>query len=228
MNILTIQNSKTVKGEKYGYLTAICYLAPADMSGFNVCAHASPNCKAECLNTAGRGKMRRVQAARLRKTLLFFKQKNIWMAALTKQIAAIERKAKRQLMLLCIRLNGTSDLPWERIKIDGKNIMELYPHIQFYDYTKDVERMILFLNGKFPPNYHLTFSRSEINDADVQLILNMGGNVAILFANKPDTYLGFKVINGDESDLRFIDPKNVVVALKPKGKARKNKSSFTI
>jgi len=120
---------------------------------------------------------------------------------------------------------------WENHKI-----FELFPNVQFYDYTKHFKRMIKYLKGDMPKNYHLTFSRNETNDFQSTQVLKSGGNVAVVFRNKlPETYKGFKVINGDEHDLRFLDQKNVVVGLKEKlslnkatGKLDRDKSGFVV
>jgi hypothetical protein len=131
-------------------------------------------------------------------------------------------------------LNGTSDLPWERIKCNGKTAMEYYPNIQFYDYTKSKDRMMKYLKGEMPSNYHLTFSRSETNQVECDEVLKSGGNVAVVFEyNKrtgtlPANWQGYTVIDGDQSDLRFTDPKNVVVGLSTKGRATKDKTGFVV
>jgi hypothetical protein len=127
-------------------------------------------------------------------------------------------------MTPCVRLNGTSDLPWHNIG----DIMQSFPEIQFYDYTPNANRMIQFLKGELPSNYHLTFSRKENNEALCDLILSMGGNVAMVFDKVPKKFKGYKVIDGDESDLRFLDEKNVIVGLKAKGKGKKDTSGFVI
>jgi hypothetical protein len=134
-----------------------------------------------------------------------------------KDIETIERKAKRTNMIPCIRLNGTSDLPFENIKLNNKSLIESFPSIQFYDYTKSFNRMKRYLNGKMPSNYHLTFSASETNHKEVFKVLEFGGNVAIVFDQLPTTYRGYNVINADETDLRFLDGKNVICGLTFKG-----------
>lgn len=221
-------NSKTVKGQAFGFLTAIVYLAPSNESGLNTCQDASPGCRQDCLFFAGRGAMRPIINARIKKTLAFFRQRAVWMAQLVSEIAAFVKKAEKQGFVPCVRLNGTSDMPWELIKINGKNIFECFPTVQFYDYTKSFSRMTKYLNGEMPANYHLTFSRSETNHEKAIEILNKGGNVAFVFNKVPATYLGFEVIVGDESDLRFLDKKGVIVGLKAKGRAKKSKNGFVI
>jgi hypothetical protein len=218
-------NAKTIKGQKLGFLTGILYLAPANESGRNLCAHASAGCKAACLYTAGRGAYSNIKEARLKKTLAFLNDRKAFAMELKKEIASLAKKAEKKKMTPCIRLNGTSDIPWHNVE----NIMQENPHIQFYDYTPNPFRMLQFLNGELPENYHLTFSRKEDNDGFVENVLERGGNVAVVFRKElPSTWKGKKVVNGDETDLRFLDEKNVVVGLKAKGKGRKNQSGFIV
>lgn len=221
-------NAKTVKGQAYGYLTAVVYLAPANESGRNVCRDASPGCKADCLFTAGRGALPSTVEARIAKTLALFRDKEAWLAQLKKEIAAFVRKAEKAGFVPCVRLNGTSDLPWELFKIEGKCIMDHFPTLQFHDYTKSRTRMEAFLAGKMPANYYLTFSRSETNGKDALAILEAGGNVAFVFHSVPSSYLGFEVLDGDAHDLRFIDKRGAIVGLKAKGKAKKSTNGFVI
>lgn len=218
-------NAKTIKGQTKGFLTGILYLAPANESGKNLCPHASAGCKAACLYTAGRGAFDTIKQARLKKTLAFLNDRKAFAMELKKDITSIAKKANKKGMTPCIRLNGTSDIPWHNVE----NIMQENPSIQFYDYTPNPFRMLQFLNGELPENYHLTFSRKEDNDEFVDKILEKGGNVAVVFRNElPQTWKGKKVVNGDETDLRFLDEKNVVVGLKAKGKGRKNQSGFVV
>jgi hypothetical protein len=223
MKLLTIGNTKTVKGEALGYMTFIMHLAPSTLSGYNTCPMASAGCAAACLNTAGRGRFTAIQEARIRKTKWFFEDRESFMAQLVKDIQAAIRKADREQMIPVFRLNGTSDIRWETVPVAGfRNIMSMFPNVQFYDYTKLTNRK------NIPSNYHLTFSRSESNDAYVTTMMNRGFNVAIVFDVLPETYNGVKVIDGTETDLRFLDDKNVIVGLIAKGKAKKDNSGFTI
>lgn len=220
------QNAKTVKGQKKGVLTGILYLAPASVSGINVCPNASEGCKSACLNTAGMGIFKPVQDARIRKTKALFADKAAFVAQLKKEIGFAMKRAAKKGMELAIRLNGTSDLPWENIFP-----MQEFPTLAFYDYTKSPLRMDKYLKGLMPKNYTLTFSLSETNMPIALTVLKQGGNVAMVFGTKdvkafPKKHLGFRVINGDENDLRFKDPKNVIVALKMKGKAIYDESGF--
>ena len=227
MKLLTVGNTKTVKGEAMGYLTFIMHLAPSTLSGYNTCPMASAGCAAACLNTAGRGRFTATQEARIRKTRWFFENRETFMAQLVKDIMAAVRKAQREGMVAVFRLNGTSDIRWETVALehDGvmyKNIMELFPSQQFYDYTKLQNRRDI------PSNYHLTFSRSEENYRMVDHMMQQGYNVAIVFNSLPQTYNGYKVIDGTETDLRFLDEPNVIVGLLAKGKAKKDYSGFTV
>lgn len=231
MKLLSIgADAKTIKGEKYGVMTGIQYLAPSDESGHNTCPHASAGCKAACLYTAGMaGAFPSINKARIEKTLFFFASRAEHGKQLLKEIAALVKKAEKQNLIPAVRLNGTSDLAWESIRFDGKSVMEHFPAVQFYDYTKSPERALRHAAGKMPANYHLTFSRSEENQEDVVKVLNANGNVAVVFRDKlPATYLGRPVINGDEGDLRFKDAKGVIVGLTEKGEAKFDESGFVV
>jgi hypothetical protein len=225
-------NAKTVKGQAKGFLTGILYLAPVKESGaINVCPHASQGCAAACLFTAGRGAFDNVRNARIAKTLAFVQDRSAFMETLAADISRLIKKAEKLGMTPCVRLNGTSDLPWEKIPCGGfASIMERFAGIQFYDYTKNPNRIAAYLEGKLPANYQLTFSRSEDNGPIALSILGSGGNVAIVFssAKLPESYQGKPVVDGDESDLRFLDPRGCVVGLKAKGKARKDDSGFVV
>jgi len=223
MKLLTVGNTKTVKGEAMGYMTFIMHLAPSTLSGYNTCPMASAGCAAACLNTAGRGRFTAIQEARVRKTRWFFENRDTFMAQLVKDILAAIRKAGRENMVPVFRLNGTSDIRWETVQVGGfRNIMEMFPQVQFYDYTKLQNRRNL------PANYHLTFSRSEENYGQVDHMMQQGYNVAIVFDSLPSSYNGYKVIDGTETDLRFLDTPGVIVGLLAKGKAKKDLSGFTV
>lgn len=237
MKLLTVGNTKTVKGEKYGYQTFILHLAPANLSGYETCPKRTAGCTAACLNTAGRGGMFKpggtntIQEARKRKTRLFFEDRTAFMAQLVKDIESARKSAERKNMIAVFRLNGTSDLSFEKYEVvrEGrtyKNIFQAFPFTQFYDYTKILGRKV---SGE--ANYHLTFSAADGNDADVKKAIEQGYNVATVFGLKktqpmPATYNGLPVFNGDDSDLRFLDPKGVIVGLYAKGRARKDTSGF--
>lgn len=229
MNLLNSGNSKTRKGEKKGWITFGIHLAPASLSGFNVCDSSSAGCRFACLNTAGRGAMSSVQRARIAKTRLFFKDKPMFLSMLWKEITAGIKKAAKNGKQPCFRLNLTSDLPWEKIKFNGQSVFESFPNVQFYDYCKSPERMTKFVNGEMPSNYHLTFSRSESNGALALAFLKSGGNVAMVFRKSlPATYFGHEVIDGDETDLRFLDGSGKIIGLKEKGLAKKDLTGFVL
>lgn len=228
--LLTENSPKTQKGEAAGFFTGIMYLSPSKMSGYNVCPMASRGCALACLNTAGRGIYKRTQESRLKRTLWYFNDRPAFMAQLVEDVRFIIRKAARLKLTPVIRLNGTSDIRWENesVTVDGteyRNIMEAFPTIQFYDYTKIPNRRDL------PKNYHLTFSLNEANEESARAMLQAGMNVAVVFRKAlPLKYWGATVVNGDTNDLRFLDGKGhrtgKIVGLKAKGKARHDKSGF--
>lgn len=238
MKLLSTGNPKILKGMAQGYNTYILHLAPANVSGYETCPKRTAGCTAACLNTAGRGGMFKrgettnvIQEARKRKTRMFFENRVEFMRLLVADIElAIKQSAKLNLIPV-FRLNGTSDLAFEKFEVvrNGqlfRNVFAAFPEVQFYDYTKILGRKVAHI-----ANYHLTFSAADGNDADVAKALAMGMNVATVFGIKktepmPETYNGVAVFNGDDSDLRFLDPKGVVVGLYAKGKAKKDTSGF--
>lgn len=219
MKLLTTQNYKTTKGEKLGILTGILYLAPAKISGYEVCPRRSAGCTAACLYTAGMGAFSNVQQARINKTKMFFEDRANFMDQLRKDIKALVKKATKQNMKPAIRLNGTSDIEWTRF-----GIMDEFPDVQFYDYTKVFSR----LTQKRPANYHITFSKNESNDEECAAALELGVNVAAVFKTLPQQWMGRQVISGDETDVRFVDGKGIIVGLTAKGKAKKDNTGFVI
>lgn len=233
MKLLTpaAANAKTAKNQTQGnYLSYILHLSPAKLSGYNVCPMASKGCEAACLNTAGRGRFDSVKAGRLRKTKLFFENRTQFIADLRKDLDAVVRKAAREGARAVVRLNGTSDLDWTSIKIEGQTIFALYPSVQFYDYTK-VLRRLEKLSAAPIPNYYVIFSRSESNEADCTRALQLGFNVAAVFQGPglPETYQDRIVIDGDTHDLRFLDKgRGVFVGLKAKGQAKRDTSGFVV
>ena len=242
MKLLSTGNPKVLKGMAQGYNTYILHLAPASLSGYNTCPKATEGCKAACLNTAGRGGMFKrgettntIQQARIRKTKYFYENRTAFMADLVKDIElAIKQSAKLGLTPV-FRLNGTSDIAWEKYEVDGfANIFARFPNVQFYDYTIMLNRKVTNIK-----NYHLTFSAADGNDNDVYKAVQQGYNIAMVFNLKktlemPEYHIisspGYSkavpVFNGDDSDLRFLDPKGVIVGLYAKGKAKKDTSGF--
>ena len=238
MKLLSTGNPKVLKGMSQGYNTYILHLAPANLSGYETCAKRTLGCTDACLNLAGRGGMFKrgentnvIQQARIRKTKSFFENRVEFMATLVKDIELAIKQSKKMDLVPVFRLNGTSDLAWEKYEVvrNGKlfrNIFTAFPEVQFYDYTKILGRKV-----KEYSNYHLTFSAADGNDSDVLKAMNEGLNVAVVFGIKktlpmPVDYLNRPVFNGDESDLRFLDPKGVIVGLYAKGKAKKDTTGF--
>ncbi len=238
MKLLSTGNPKVLKGMSQGYNTYILHLAPANLSGYETCPKRTDGCTAACLNTAGRGGMFKrgentnvIQQARIRKTKMFFENRVEFMTTLVKDIELGIKQSKKMELVPVFRLNGTSDLAWEKYEVvrNGqlfRNIFTAFPEVQFYDYTKILGRKI-----KEYSNYQLTFSAADGNDSDVLRAMNEGLNVAVVFGIKktlpmPVDYLSRPVFNGDESDLRFLDPKGVIVGLYAKGKAKKDTTGF--
>jgi hypothetical protein len=210
-----------------GYLSAIQYLAPASTSGRNVCPHATAGCRAACLFTAGRGRTHTVQSARIDRTHLFYDDRDRYWETLESELDKFRSKTERVGKLPSVRLNGTSDLPWERLRPE---LFDNFDDVQFYDYTKDPARMMRWADGQFPENYHLTFSRSEINEPECREVIRSGGTVAVVFRQHdfPRWFLGAPVVDGDQTDLRFLDPAGSVVGLYAKGKAKPDCSGFVV
>jgi hypothetical protein len=225
--LLSTANPKIQKGTKMGYLSFILHLAPADLSGRETCPKRTAGCTAACLNTAGRGGMFKrgentnmIQKARIRKTEYFFNDRDAFMADLVADIMKAVNFARRKGLIPVFRLNGTSDLSWEKYPtpLGAKNIFEQFPTLQFYDYTKVLGRKVAHL-----PNYHLTFSKADGNDADVAEALMQGMSVVAVYDKIPQG-----VPSADETDLRFLDPKGIMLGLKAKGRAKKDYSGFVI
>jgi len=224
--LLSTANPKIQKGTKLGYLSFILHLAPSTLSGRNTCPKATPGCIASCLNTAGRGGMFKrgettntIQKARIRKTRYFYEQRQDFMLDLKKDIEKAIKLAAKMNLIPVFRLNGTSDLSWEKYDmLPGLNVFECFPTVQFYDYTKVLGRKV-----KGIANYHLTFSKAENNDSDVAEALLQGMSVVAVYDAIPAG-----VPSADETDLRFLDPKGIMLGLKAKGRAKKDYSGFVI
>ena len=237
MKLLTSPNAnqKIAKGLKYDHATYILHLAPSDLSGvMNTCPMASDGCKKACLNTAGRGGIFKkgfnsnvIQDARIRKTKLFHSDKVEFFKQLISDVKLAQKQTDKSGKKLSIRLNGTSDIVWEKKRIPsgefmGMTIFEAFPDVQFYDYTKIPKRVT-------PENYHLTFSNADGNSINVIKAIADDMNVAVVFRGAlPSTWQGLPVISGDDSDLRFLDLPNHIIGLTAKGKAKKDTSGFVV
>jgi hypothetical protein len=231
--LLSTANPKIQKGTKMGYLSFILHLAPSDLSGAgNTCPKATAGCKAACLNTAGRGGMFKrgentnmIQQARIRKTKYFFENRDAFMLDLVSDIMKAINFARRKGLTPVFRLNGTSDISWEKYAIPGMadNIFNLFPMTQFYDYTKVRGRKVEGIK-----NYHLTFSQADGNEADADWAMSKNMNVTVVFDKIPAEYKGRPVFDADDTDLRFLDPKGVVLGLKAKGRAKKDTTGFVV
>ena len=207
--------------EKNGTLTFGLYLAPWNMSWHQVCAGGA-HCHEFCLNGSGQNKIdelargveySKINISRIKKTKLFYQNRPLFMRILTHEIRKAAARAKALNMPFAVRLNCTSDLSPE-LFIDpetGLNILELFHDVQFYDYTKVPNRIKLL--GKYD-NYDLTFSFDGYNWSTAEKYLQAGGRVAVVFANElPSTFDGYKVINGNNYDMRYMDPGKCIVGL---------------
>lgn len=229
-NLLSSGSTKIEKSNKLSdeWFSRIIYLAPDDLADGKrtLCPFAKKaGCSEACLNTAGHGKFSNVQQARIRKSLLFLNDQQEFMRQLVEDANKFLKECDRLDKKPALRLNGTSDIQWEHIKVDGhENIFAMFPQIQFYDYTKIPTRKVEHI-----PNYHLTWSYSEADSKYAALIKNVSNNIAVVFRKAlPEVFKEFKVIDGDKHDMRFLDETQVVVGLVEKGEAKKDTSGFVI
>jgi hypothetical protein len=222
-------NPKTDKNQSVEGLENIVVLhlnfAPADLSGYNVCPMASQGCKSACLHTAGNPVFQaQKDKGRINRARFYMQNRDKFMTQLTRELVNFVKWCDKNKKIGVVRLNTTSDISWENY-----NLFEKFPMLQFYDYTKIQKRALKFARDEYPPNYHLTYSLNEDNYDRAVEVLNEGGNIAVVFRKDlPDTFMGKKVVNGDLHDLRYLDPKNVVVGLKAKGKAKTDYSGFVM
>ena len=222
-------NPKTDKNQSVEGLENIVVLhlnlAPADLSGYNVCPMASQGCKSACLHTAGNPVFQaQKDKGRINRARFYMQDRDKFMTQLTRELVNFVKWCDKNKKIGVVRLNTTSDISWENY-----NLFEKFPMLQFYDYTKIQKRALKFARGEYPTNYHLTYSLNEDNYDKAMQVLNEGGNIAVVFRKDlPDTFMGKKVVNGDLHDLRYLDPKNVVVGLKAKGKAKTDYSGFVM
>ena len=228
-------SAKAIKAEAFGYLNAINYMAP-DKTGLDVgtlCPDSSAGCRSLCLGMySGQAAMvtdlengtNAVRQSRIAKAQWFISDTQAFMAEVVQHIFAMKRKADRESKALVVRMNGSTDVAWERIRTDnGEPLPQRFPETQFVDYTKSIRRV---LDRKRAANYHLTFSLSETNKAKAEQALAAGFNVAVVFGHgQPETFMGHRVIDGTKHDLRHLDPAPVIVGLDPKGSKAKNDTS---
>ena len=219
-------SAKLVKNQKISdNYTYVLYLAPAETSGYNTCKYSTPECRMGCLSNSGRVKVEEyagksvIKNARVKKTKLFFENQGFFMQWVVAEMKSYQAKAKKDGYFFSARLNGTSDIDWTEIRLNGQTIFEIFPDVQFYDYTKNFR----MYNKQLPKNYHLTFSYSGRNEKKSLELLSKGFNVAVVFNSPefPKTWNGYKVINGDLTDYRPLDGNGVVVGLKYKSLANK-------
>ena len=249
--IFSVDNSKSKKAQGYGYINAIHYMAPARLAGVgNLCAGSTVSCRENCLGwqsghagiVANDADINATRASRIAKARRFMRERKAYMVDVVRSIELLEQriaKARKRArngrftrkLKLCVRLNGSTDVPWEGVACvrDGvtyRNIMSAFPHLVFVDYTKIASR----LTRTLPANYHLTLSRHEDNEAAVLDAVRAGHNAAVVFAGGlPTTWHGLRVIDGDAHDLRHLDPRGVIVGLSPKGrKAQHDTTGFVV
>lgn len=229
-SLLGVDNAKTVKGEELGYLTGILYLMPTDA----LCPSSRiAGCREACLVTAGRAAFTPgIGAARAGRTAFWEADQANFMRLLVLEITALVKRAIKEGKLACVRLNGTSDIDWSRVICPdtGLTLFELFPDCQFYDYTKQPS---IIRKAQAVANWNVTASYSGANahyaDQITAAARQYGANLSVVFSGPlPETFLGLQVINGDEHDLRFLDPKHCVVGLKAKGQAKRDTSGFVI
>lgn len=235
--LLSVDSAKAAKAQGYGYLNGIHYMAPSATAGVgDLCPKATDGCRALCLGMySGQAAMvadlergtNSVRESRKNKARAFMQDREGYLRMLERQIARLVIQAAREGLTPCVRLNGSTDIPFERMRYGAERLtlLERFPNVQFVDYTKLASRL-----AKAPANLSLTFSRSESNDAECLAALAAGHNVAIVFGHGlPRTWNGYRVIDGDKHDLRHLDPRGVVVGLSPKGgKAKRDASGFVL
>jgi hypothetical protein len=243
--VLTLDSHKIEVSNKGGkYRVAMVYLAQEKISGHQVCPHATESCKGICLGShSGHASLVKkgtdfnaCRVARVRKTIMFFNYRELFMNKLFTELTAFCKKCEKDGILPAFRFNATSDLPFHTYTIpDGsKTFIEYFGEkygCQFYDYTKNIHKMEQYLLGTMPKNYSLTFSYTPEKAADAFKVVALGGTAAAAFATKKAVDYtgkkmgGFNVVNGDLTDLRFLDVKGVIIGLTAKGRTWKTDTS---
>jgi hypothetical protein len=245
--IFSTDSAKAIKAQGYGYINAIHYMAPASLSGVNLCPHSSAGCRALCLGwesgqasmVANDADLNSVRLSRISKAQRFMRDRANYMVDFVRSVETELARSVAAGKRLCVRPNGATDIRFERVpcrrSMNGglgdiyASVMHAFPEVDFVDYTKNPRAF----DRELPRNYHLTFSRSEDNEAVCLELLARGVNVAVVFAgDKPAMWHGFEVIDGDLHDLRQLDPRGprgFVIALSPKGrKAKRDISGFVV
>ena len=252
--IFSIDEAKAAKSQAFGWLDAIHYMAPFDLAGVgNLCPHSTPGCRSLCLGEfsgqaalAKPGEVSAVGKSRREKAVRFMTDRTAYLQDVARSIGLAVKTANNRGLKPCVRLNGSTDIAWEGIQVvltvqsarliskaigrdvqpaTYRNLMDLFPEVQFMDYTKSAKRC----QRKLPANYHLTLSRSEMNEQEALEHARNGGVVAVVFDKVPNTWHGLPVINGDKHDLRFLDAPGSIVGLEPKGnKAKRDQSGFVV
>lgn len=215
------KSAKIMHSQKFSHqYTYAIYLSPANVSGYNVCSHSTPECRLGCLNTSGRagmdvtcGKMM-IHNCRVKKTRMFFEEQTYFMNWMIAEIKLYQKKAAKDGFFFSVRLNATSDIDWNNVFLNNLNIFEIFPEVSFYDYTKNVNKF-----EHKPSNYHLTYSFTGRNWSMCEILLSQGYNIAMVFNVKDETFLpamynDYKVINGDLTDYRIDDAKGIIIGLK--------------
>lgn len=214
---------KTEKSLGIGVLAKVLFFTPGVF-----CSHATQGCLAACLgHSSGRMQMPTHALARDRRTALYVEKRQLFLQMLTVELSRMEEEARRLGLVPAVRLNGSSDLPWEQLHPE---LFKEFPDIHFFDYTKVPARMIRFLKDPtWPRNYHLTFSAQPHNHEEARSILEHGGTVAVVFwPEVPQSHWGKPVIDGDKHDARFLDQAGTIVGLKAKGQAKHDQTGFTV
>ena len=217
------KSAKLAKNGKISHqYTYSIYLAPSSLSGYNVCSHSTPECRVGCLHTSGRNgleilsktKITMTNDCRIKKTRLFYEHPEYFMQWLLAELVRYQNKAKKDGYGFSVRLNCTSDIDWNNVRINDMTLFEIFPDVQFYDYTKNPAK---FINK--PKNYHLTFSYTGKNWKQCEALLQQGYSIAMVFDTKknrelPAMYNNYEVTNGDLTDYRPNDKKGVIIGLR--------------
>jgi len=222
MELLTT-NTKILKSmQVYPQFNAkIMQLIP----GKHTCSDYTKACLKDCLAWKGYAKIypETVIKGRKKRTDLFLNDLPSFMIKLEKELNALCKASRKKNKIPVVRLNGFSDIDFSLSKyhIRGDSIFNIYQEIYFYDYTKNLERVIVnFARSQTFKNYHLTFSHEPNNLKDCATA-HLAYNTNISVIDKPENVYPFRkagldTINGDGHDFRFLDPDNSMILLKHK------------